>query len=60
MFNGRVRYYTLELRWGVGRITHYHLVLKKKYSLLIRGFLPVQHYDVDLYLIRYHGRPDSS
>jgi len=32
-FNGRIRSYTLELRGGVGRITHYHSVMKENIRL---------------------------
>ena len=60
MFNGCVRSYTLGLRGTVGKITHYHSVLKNSYSPLKRGFLLVQHYDHDLDVLRYHGRPHSS
>jgi len=33
MFNGRVRSYTVGLRGGVGRITHYDSVLKENIRL---------------------------
>ena len=33
MFKGRIRSYTLGLRRGVGRITHYHSVSKENIRL---------------------------
>jgi len=37
MFNGRIRSYTLGLSGGVGRITHFHSVLKQNIGLA-KGF----------------------
>jgi len=44
-----------------GRENHTLLLsIERKYSPVKRGFLLVPHYDHDLTVLRYHGRPDSS
>jgi len=60
MFNGPVRSYTLRLRGGVWENHTLSLGIERKYSAVKRGFLLVQHYDHDLDVLRYDGRPDSS
>ena len=60
IFNGRVRAYMLGLRGGGWENHTLPLGIERKYSPLKRGFLQVQHYDYDLDVVRYNGRPDSS
>ena len=47
--------------WGGGCENHIILLgIERKYLPVKRGVLLVQHYDHDLDVLRYHGRPDSS
>jgi len=59
MFNGRVRSYMLGLMGGDCENQTLSLGIERTYVPVKRGFLLVQHYDHDLDVIRYHGRPDS-
>jgi len=60
MFNVRVRSYTLGLRGGGWKNHRLLLGIERQNSPVKRGVLLVEHYDYDLDILKYHGRPDSS
>jgi len=60
MFNPPARSYTLGVKGGGWENHTLSLGIARKCSLVKRGFLVVQHYDHDLDVLRYHGRPACS